>query len=286
MSQKYFKHSYYSPMLENIGLNIYNTGYQRCIGGHSWGPGIRDYYLMHLVTSGKGIFTVNDTSFEISEGDAFIIKPNTLVSYVADENDPWEYYWVGFNGADASRLVELTSFEQDNPILKFSEQETALIKKSLLNIYSNFGTTAEQEIMTVSRLFEVFSLIIKFSPKKREDSSLARNYIKDAVKFIARNFSDNIDVEDIANHVGLSRSHLYRIFMKHLFLSPNECLTQYRINEACKLIRSTSLSIGEIANSVGFDDQLYFSRVFKKQKGVPPSKYLKMISENEKNEKD
>ncbi len=277
MKQKYFKYSHYAPILENIGLNIYNSGYQRCIGGHSWGPGVRDYYLIHLVTSGKGYFTVGNETFELSAGNAFIIKPQTLVSYVADENDPWEYYWVGFNGADASRLVELTALEEDNPVLTFTEVQAEQIKKALLKIYSNFGTSAEQEIMTVSKLFEAFSLIIKYAPKKHGDSSSARIYIKNAVKFIQRNFAENIDVANIADHVGLSRSHLYRIFVKHLSLSPNEYLTQYRINQACILLRGSNLSIGEIASSVGFDDQLYFSRVFKKIKGVPPSQYIKLV---------
>ena len=56
--------------------------------------------------------------------------------------------------------------------------------------------------------------------------------------------------------------------------SPIDYLAEYRINEACKLLRAGSLSIAEVAISVGFFDQFYFSRVFKRAKGVPPSKYL------------
>ena len=56
--------------------------------------------------------------------------------------------------------------------------------------------------------------------------------------------------------------------------SPIDYLTEYRINEACKLLRAGNLSIAEVAISVGFFDQFYFSRVFKRAKGVPPSKYM------------
>lgn len=279
MKQKYFKYSLYSPLLENVGLNVYNCGYQQCIGGHSWGPAVRDHYLIHLVVSGKGVFTVDNQDYKIGAGSAFIIRPQSLVSYCADNDDPWEYCWVGFNGADASRLVELTAFEEDAPIISFSCEAMPKLQQAFLNIYSCFGTKAEQETMTVSKLFEAFSLIIKAAPKKSPDSSSGRMYIKNAVKFIQRNFSDSIDVSDIADHVGLSRSHLYRIFVRHLSLSPNEYLTQYRINQACILLRTSGLSVGEIASSVGFDDQLYFSRVFKKLKGVPPSQYSKEIAD-------
>lgn len=279
MNKKYFKYSLYSPMLENVGLNVYNCGYQQCSGDHSWGPAVRDHFLVHLVVSGKGVYTVDNTEYQIGAGSAFIIRPQSLVSYSADQNDPWEYCWVGFNGADASRLVELTAFEEDNPVIHFSNEDAAKLKKAFLNIYSNFGTSAEQETMTVSKIFEVFSLMIKAAPKISSESSSGRLYIKNAIKFIQRNFSDNIDVSDIAKNAGLSRSHLYRIFVRHLSLSPNEYLTQYRINQACILLRTSGLSVGEIASSVGFDDQLYFSRVFKKLKGVPPSQYIKEIAE-------
>ena len=80
-------------------------------------------------------------------------------------------------------------------------------------------------------------------------------------------------MDDIAKAVGVSRSHLYRVFMSNVGQSPIDYLTNYRISEACSLLKSTNLSIAEIAVSVGFFDQFYFSRVFKKVKGIPPSKY-------------
>ena len=98
-----------------------------------------------------------------------------------------------------------------------------------------------------------------------------------AVQFIQYNYSRSIDVADIASHVGVSRSHLYRVFMRHLGVSPNEYLIRFRINEACSLLRKKRFSIGEISYSVGFQDQLYFSRQFKKLKGVSPSKYLESL---------
>jgi len=283
LKQKYFKYSLYSSTLENVGINIYNCGYQQCSGGHSWGPAVRDHFLVHLVVSGKGVFTVNnEQSYNLSAGSAFIIHPQTLVSYYADESDPWEYCWVGFSGADALRLVEFTSFDENNPVITFSKEQMLSLKKTFLSIYSNFGTKPQQETMAVSKLYELFSLITSAAPNVSPESSSGRIYVKNAVKYIQYNYANNIDVSEIADHVGLSRSHLYRIFVKHLSLSPNEYLTQYRINQACTLLRTSGLSVGEIAGSVGFDDQLYFSRVFKKVKGVPPSQYVKEISSEEK----
>ena len=80
-------------------------------------------------------------------------------------------------------------------------------------------------------------------------------------------------MDDIAKAVGVSRSHLYRVFMSNVGQSPIDYLTSYRISEACSLLKNSSLSIAEIAVSVGFFDQFYFPACSKGQ-GVPPSKYL------------
>ena len=84
----------------------------------------------------------------------------------------------------------------------------------------------------------------------------------------------DIDIEDVAESAGISRSHLYRIFMQHVSMPPNEYLMRYRINKAAALLKAGNLSVGEVAYSTGFSDQLYFSRVFKRHMGVPPSRYL------------
>ena len=74
-------------------------------------------------------------------------------------------------------------------------------------------------------------------------------------------------MRDVYKRQGVSRSHLYRVFMLNVGKSPIDYLTEYRINEACKLLRAGNLSIAEVAISVGFFDQFYFSRVFKRAKG-------------------
>jgi AraC-like DNA-binding protein len=99
-------------------------------------------------------------------------------------------------------------------------------------------------------------------------------YVINAIKYIQFNYSRDISIDDIAKAVGISRSHLYRVFMSNVGQAPIDYLTDYRIGEACYLLKNSQLSIAEIAVSVGFFDQFYFSRVFKKSKGVPPSKYL------------
>ena len=112
--------------------------------------------------------------------------------------------------------------------------------------------------------------------------SSSSQYVLAAIKYIQFNYSHDISVDDIAKAVGVSRSHLYRVFMSNVGQSPIDYLTHYRISEACSLLKNSTLSIAEIAVSVGFFDQFYFSRVFKKVQKVPPSKYLTALDAEQK----
>ena len=100
-------------------------------------------------------------------------------------------------------------------------------------------------------------------------------YVEKAMSYIETNYSYPVTVEDIAYYVGISRSHLFRSFQSYMRRSPKDYLTSYRIKQACHLLRETDLSVSAIAYSVGFENNLYFSKAFRKQKGLSPSEYRK-----------
>lgn len=268
------KQSYKIRVRENLGLMLYNCGFQQCPPGYAWGPAVRDHHLIHFVTSGHGVLSFGGKQYAVSPGDAFYCAPNCTVHYCADLTDPWEYYWVGFNGTEAERLMHLTCLSSEHPVEHFDDSE--LLRSCILEITKSVGTAPYQEARMIGGLYQFLSVLMERANRTATGSS-ASQYVDKAMQYIQYNYSRSIDVTDIAAHVGVSRSHLYRVFVKHLGISPNDFLIRFRINEACSLLRKRSLSIGEISFSVGFADQLYFSRQFKKIKGVSPSKYLESL---------
>lgn len=277
MEQKFFKYSYKDTLRENLSLAVYNTGYEKCQKGHSWGPAIRDHYLFHYVISGKGRLVLNNTCYHIGQGDLFLIRPSVVASYAADMDEPWEYCWVGFNGTEAERIIGLTAFHTFAPVLHFANHDN--LKRLLLNIYNSHGNNPSHETKMIGFLYLFLSELVGNTELSMGEYSTERSYLEKAMRYIQGNYCDPISVDDIAGYANISRSHLYRIFMKKVGISPNEYLSAYRINKACGLLRNSNLKINEIASSVGYNDQLYFSRVFKKLKGVSPSRYLKKKQE-------
>ena len=271
MYEKY-KNSYKVTEKELVSLSVYNVGFQRCDSLYQWGPGIRDHYLIHYIISGKGFYKIGKRTYELQAGDSFLVYPNTEVVYYAAETDPWEYAWVGFTGSDASMILKATDFSPEKPIIRETPHGSD-IHRQILHIYDARGNEFEHAVEMTGRLYTMLAMFLHGASHTTEQNS-ANSYVQKGIEYISSNYSYAITVEDIADYVGVSRSHLYRVFMLNVGKSPIDYLTEYRINEACKLLRAGNLSIAEVAVSVGFFDQFYFSRVFKRAKGVPPSKYF------------
>ncbi len=275
MENAVFKHSFKTRLREGFGLAVYNTGRQQCEPAYTWGPAVRDHYLIHYVAGGRGRLFAEGKSYEAGVGDVFLITPERLVSYTADENDPWEYLWVGFAGSDAQGLVSLTGLSAEQPVLHL--EDGAQAERLLAAIYEAVGSAAYQETRMCGGLYLFLAFLMEKANTPHPEADSARVYSELAVRYIEHNYSAPIGVDDIAAHVGVSRSHLYRVFIRHLGLSPNDFLTRFRMGKACLLLHDTLLSIGEVAGSVGFSDPLYFSRVFRRFKDMSPSEYKKSV---------
>jgi len=273
-----YKHSYKLPQPTLAALSVCNTGLQRCEGRYSWGPGVRDHYLMHYIISGKGVYQVGGRSYSLSKGAIFLSYPDESIFYQADEEEPWEYCWVGFQGTEAKLLLDQTDLRADNPTISSVSDE---VYKEMMRIYESRGSLPHQAAFMTGALYQLLAVLIRdrrASVPHREGDCVRR-----ACEFIANSFALPISVEDVAAHVGLSRSRLYRLFMAEMKLSPVQVLTQYRIRQACVLLRRGDLSVKAVAASVGYENQLYFSRRFREIMGTSPTQFAEASVDISKN---
>lgn len=275
-----YKNSYKATKKELVSLSVYNVGYQKCDPLYQWGPGIRDHYLIHYIISGCGCYELKGKKYELHAGDTFLVYPNQEVTYCADQSDPWEYAWVGFNGSDALSILNATDFTKEKPYIIAAPFGDKILHQ-LLCIYEVRGNEFEQAVEMTGRLYTALALFMQGATKKPPQTSYS-GYVQKAIAYISANYSYSITVEDIADYVGLSRSHLFRSFEKVIEKSPKEYLTDFRIRQACNLLENTDLSITAIANSVGFENNLYFSKAFHKIKGISPKNYRTSIRTEKK----
>lgn len=161
MPYQEYKHSFKNQFRTMASLTVYRTGRQQCGASASRGQEVRDFYLIHYVIKGAGVYTLNGISYPVKAGETFLIYPNMPINYVADDQDPWEYCWVGFNGTDARILLNATRFSPQTPVITPSNPDRML--ELLLDIYVARGNLPHEIITMTARLYSLLAFLIEDS---------------------------------------------------------------------------------------------------------------------------
>lgn len=272
-----FKHSFKNTLKENLGLAVYNTGYQKCDGQHTWGPASRDHYLVHYVSAGRGTFTCAGRTHALAEGALFLICPSQVGGLRGRQGGAVGILLGGLQRHRSGPFAEPGPAFPGRPPCCAPPRPEGL-KEMLLHIYRSGGNTPAADADMVGYLYLFLAELIRRN-ERQAPAVGTKDYLEQAVRFIQRNYASDIGVSDVAAYAGVSRSQLYRTFQAGFGLSPHDFLQKYRISEACALLRSRRYTVAEVAGSVGFNDPLYFSRMFKKIKGVTPTDYQRARGE-------
>ncbi len=260
-----------------ISLAVYNVGRQKCSPSYSWGPGVRDHYLIHYIRSGSGIYRTQDSVYYLHAGDSFLAYPNVEISYQASETDPWTYEWVGFSGTDAGPILSSTDFSREHPVLHNVSYGDDL-QRQLDRINAAFGNSLSHSIEMTGELYLLLHILVSHAATLPKQKKTDAENVRRAMDYISSRYSYDITVEDVASYIGVSRSTLFRQFQKTEQLSPKEYLDRFRIQKALALLEQTDLPIASVAQSVGYDNGLYFSKVFRKYMNETPSGYRRQNS--------
>lgn len=262
------------PFGKRIELDLAFFGREECESGHFWGPGIRQHYIFHYVHSGKGILRIGDQTYSLDKGQGFLICPDSIVYYKADDNDPWIYSWLGFQGLYAKAYLERALLSITQPI--FDSKGNLWFDGFLDAMVQAQSNLRNSDVQLQSILYRFFAELIGSIPETNKIPTSAHSkeaYIRKAIEYLEIHYSQKISVLDIARYVGLDRTYLSSLFKEKLGLSLQIYLLQFRMNRACELLENQNLSIGDISRSVGYTDPLLFSKMFKKINQVSPKAF-------------
>lgn len=261
-----------------IDLGLYQFGWEKCDPGHSFGPAARNHYLFHYIISGTGTLMADNASgvtqtYQIKSGQGFLIFPGQINTYIADTSIPWEYVWLEFDGLRVKEVIDLTSLSPDDPVYhSHSKDQRELMMQEMLYIVHH-AKQSPFHLIGHLYLFLDYFLDSCRSTQLIQSGRMSDFYIKEAISFIEQNFQNHITVEDIAAFCGVNRSYFGKIFHRSVGKSPQEFLISYRMAKAAELLKMTSLSIADVGNAVGYENQLHFSRAFKSVYGTSPKNW-------------
>lgn len=237
--------------VKSADIKPYYFGYESCSSGHSYGPAVRNCWLLHYVVKGKGVYKIHNKEYSLDRGNIFIIPPFEKTYYRADDNDPWEYIWVAFTKSED---------------MYFPKKDVIYIPEAE-RIFKDIKDCCDMEKgrneMVISRIWELFSL---FSEEPSENT----DYVSLALEIIHSEYSRELTVGDIANRIGLERTYFSVIFKNSMGISPKEYIITFKIQQAAELIKNHGFGVSVAAASVGYRDAYAFSKIFKKYYGVTP----------------
>lgn len=249
------------------GVYLHQCGFEHCAPLHSFGPAVRDHTLIHLVLAGRGTFQCGGKTYPVETGHGFLILPEVVTTYTADFDDPWFYCWVGFSGRDVPAILRQCGIGAEQPVFPFRSVRKM---RDAVNALRESVTPDANPFTTTARLFDFFTLL---ADTPAQASARTRGILDAAIEYTARNYSYHITVEDMARHLGVDRSHLFRIFKKGMGCSPQSFLLDYKLSRAAGLLDQTDLGVTEIMYSCGFSDLPNFSKQFKRKYGASPALY-------------
>lgn len=216
-------------------------------------PRLCEYYTIHYVISGSGIFKKNNKTYHLSEGQCFLLRPGEIYMDIADRDTPWKYLWIGFSGKFSDEFSRLKDVFTPNATL-FSEFKLA------------FSLDHGVEEFLVSMLFKLYCELLCLNVRV--------DLVKKVANFINVNYMNDISVLEIASEFNVNRNYLSRIFKERLGITIQQYLIQKRLHTSKNLLKQ-GCSVYQTSQLVGYHDQFVFSKAFKKHFGCSPGMYKK-----------
>ncbi|MEE0946343.1 MAG: AraC family transcriptional regulator [Acutalibacteraceae bacterium] len=244
-------------------LRINNIGCSDDPQNNRFGPGMRDIWLIHYVTKGKGYFN----GHIVNAGQGFLINRRQFENYFPDKIEPWEFLWI--TSDDDSIKYFFDQYDVDEKTQIFNYDFTFVIKNIMHYIKENHNKILKNE-----EILEIFLHIFNYhNNQKVKNKSNADRYIDFFVNYIKTHLHNQLKIKAISEIIGVSSTYLFQIFKNKFDISPKQYISNLKLHTAKNLLMHSNLSITEISNSVGFSDVLVFSRFFHSKEGISPTEY-------------
>ncbi len=237
-------------------LNPLILGEEDCVPSHRFGPAARAYTLIHFVHRGEGVFRRGGVEYPVRRGQAFIIRPEEITTYFASATDPWQYRWIGFDGALSSRFAELP------PVFSYITDWA----EKMLSVVSECDAGV-LEYAIAARLHMMYAELFASGHARVDYAASVKSYVDTL-------YMQPIRVEEIAASLSLDRRYLSRLFKERTGGSIQEYIVTVRM-EAAKRLLGRGTSVSETAQLCGYEDACNFSKMFKRECGVSPASFRK-----------
>jgi len=249
-----------------------NLGFFTKVYGHRTERDTFDENIVIYCLDGRGWYRANGQTWHIEKGQVLFVQRSIPHAYGSDGADPWSIQWAHFRGDLAQSYLDLINITPEKPICTIGVYPniSVLFSEALNVMNSGYGL---YHLVKISSLIQqALSQIAFLTAYSLPTGSIGLD-VGNVIEYMMANITQRCTLDDFAAQACLSRSYFSRQFRTKTGYAPVDYFIRLKIQRACELLETTHMTVGQISRELGYGDQYYFSRIFKKIAGVHPTQY-------------
>lgn len=235
--------------------------------------GRKDYQLLYIA-SGKAHFFIDDKEKIVTAGHIVVYEPDEPQFYVYYKEDKTDVYWIHFTGSEVERMLDYYNVHIEGNILNIGTSPDYQWLFGQIIQELQLCRPRYEELVSLL-LGNIFILISRNIENQQKFSDAMEKEITFAMHHFRKNYNTEISIDEYAKSRNLSVCWFIRCFKQITGQTPLQYILSLRMSNAQSLLENTDYSITEVAAQVGYDNSLYFSRLFHKHTGIAPNEYRK-----------
>lgn len=246
------------------------VGISYCDGTYSIHRSNSDICVLEYIVKGTGTLIVNGITYTASAGDVYILEPGTNHLYYSDGSDPWIKLFINARGPIVAPLLKAYGLEGH---VVFPHCSLEILFRE---VYDLAGCEQDQPRLMERLGLKFHEILIGISASSNKSMD-----IQDEAACIKNKIDGHMDImfsiEELAGSIFRSPDYVIKLFKRQFGQTPHAYAIGRKISAAQKLLKETRMPVGEIASSLGFSDQHYFSHAFRRYMKVSPSEFRKQL---------
>jgi len=236
-------------------------------------PHTHPFTEFFYVVNGTGKFRIEDTNYDVTEGDLVLINPQVVHTETSLVANPLEYVVLGIQGVklltsiDSTKGFNIVSFNEAKEVISNYLESILVEAKNQENGYEDV-CQALLNILLINLMRRT-----QITPRVDDTDKNANPKAVEAKRYIDEHFRENINLDTIAESVVVNKYYLSHIFSQAYGVSPLQYVQTRRLEDSKYLLRTSSYTLKQIAAMSGFSSLSYFTQRFTKVEGICPSNY-------------
>lgn len=229
-----------------------------------------DYQLLY-VAEGTAHFQIGDMTYDVGKGGALLYRPGVPQNYYYVLSEKPDIYWLHFTGSKVEAFLGTLDLKSEKPMLLQAKEELPeLFEKIVVELRLDGDFKRE---ITEAYFRQLLILIARNYHSAGQEKRVYHSMFDEVINQFHQEYQKEINIARLADSYHISCSWFIREFKNYTGHSPKQYITKLRLQNAKELLRNHSLSISDIGGLVGYENQLYFSRIFHRYTGMSPSEY-------------